>query len=50
MSPMFNPDKTSRNYANPVFGGTPAVLASLQVIETVKLITGLGNPLFPHQI
>lgn len=29
----------------PVLGATPAFFASLQVIETVKLITGLGEPL-----
>lgn len=29
----------------PVFGAIPAMMASMQVVETVKLITGLGNPL-----
>jgi len=29
----------------PVLGATPAFLASLQVMETVKLITGIGTPL-----
>ena len=29
----------------PVFGGTPAVLASLQVMEVIKLLTGIGKPL-----
>lgn len=29
----------------PVLGATPALLASLQVMETVKLITGIGKPL-----
>jgi len=30
----------------PVLGATPALLASLQVIETVKLVTKIGKPLF----
>jgi molybdopterin/thiamine biosynthesis adenylyltransferase len=29
----------------PVLGATPALLASLQVIEAVKLVTGIGKPL-----
>ncbi len=29
----------------PVLGATPALFASLQVMETVKLVTGLGRPL-----
>ncbi len=29
----------------PVLGATPALLASLQVMETVKLVTGFGRPL-----
>lgn len=29
----------------PVLGATPALFASLQVMETVKLITGIGKPL-----
>jgi molybdopterin/thiamine biosynthesis adenylyltransferase len=29
----------------PVLGATPALLASLQVMEAVKLITGIGEPL-----
>ncbi len=29
----------------PVFGATPALLASLQVMEAIKLITGIGRPL-----
>jgi molybdopterin/thiamine biosynthesis adenylyltransferase len=29
----------------PVLGATPALLASLQVMETVKLVTGIGKPL-----
>ena len=29
----------------PVLGATPALLASLQVMETVKLVTGIGRPL-----
>lgn len=34
----------------PVFGATPAVLASLQAIEVVKLITGLGKPLIGRML
>lgn len=29
----------------PILGATPAFFASLQVIETVKLVTGIGRPL-----
>jgi len=29
----------------PVLGATPALFASLQVMETIKLITGIGRPL-----
>jgi len=29
----------------PVLGATPALLAALQVMETVKLVTGIGEPL-----
>ena len=29
----------------PVLGATPALFASLQVMETVKLVTGIGKPL-----
>jgi len=29
----------------PIMGATPALLASLQVMETIKLITGIGQPL-----
>ena len=29
----------------PVLGATPALFASLQVMETVKLVTGIGRPL-----
>jgi len=29
----------------PVLGATPALLASLQVMEAVKLVTGIGKPL-----
>lgn len=29
----------------PVLGATPALLAALQVMEAIKLITGIGNPL-----
>jgi molybdopterin/thiamine biosynthesis adenylyltransferase len=29
----------------PVFGATPAALASLQVMEVIKLLTGIGKPL-----
>jgi len=29
----------------PVLGATPALFASLQVMETIKLVTGIGDPL-----
>ncbi|MGD8544888.1 MAG: HesA/MoeB/ThiF family protein, partial [Candidatus Bathyarchaeota archaeon] len=29
----------------PVLGATPALFASLQVIETIKIVTGIGKPL-----
>lgn len=34
----------------PVLGATPALLASLQVMETVKLIIGLGEPLIGRML
>ena len=34
----------------PVFGATPAVLASLQVMEVIKLITGIGKPLIGRML
>ena len=34
----------------PVLGATPAVLASLQVMEVVKLITGIGKPLIGRML
>ena len=29
----------------PIFGATPAVIASIQAAETIKIITGIGKPL-----
>ena len=34
----------------PVFGATPAVLASLQVMEVIKLIVGIGKPLIGRML
>jgi len=34
----------------PVLGATPALFASLQVMETVKLVTGIGKPLIGRML
>ena len=34
----------------PVLGATPALFASLQVMETVKLVTGMGKPLVGRMV
>lgn len=39
------PDKPPRTGRVPVLGATPALFASLQVMETIKLVTGMGKPL-----
>lgn len=38
-----NAEMTEAKETFPVFGATPALIASLQVMETIKLITGLGE-------
>jgi molybdopterin-synthase adenylyltransferase len=37
------PEVTVRGKTPPVFGVTPALVASLQVMETIKLLAGIGN-------
>ena len=37
------PEVPDRGGAVPVFGVTPDLIASLQVMETIKLLTGIGN-------
>jgi molybdopterin/thiamine biosynthesis adenylyltransferase len=37
--------KPTEAKVNPVFGGTPSVLASLQAAEAIKIIAGIGKPL-----
>ena len=39
------PKEPSETKTNPIFGGTPSALASLQVIEVIKCLTGIGKPL-----
>jgi molybdopterin/thiamine biosynthesis adenylyltransferase len=39
------PKEPSETKTNPIFGGTPSALASLQVIEVIKFLTGIGKPL-----
>ncbi len=39
------PKEPSETRTNPVFGGTPSALASLQAMEAVKCLTGIGKPL-----
>ncbi len=39
------PKDPPENEEIPVLGATPALFASLQVMETIKIITGTGNPL-----
>mgnify|MGYP000409701266 CR=1 FL=1 len=39
------PEKPRELKVIPIFGATPGVLASLQVMEAVKIITGIGKPL-----
>jgi len=39
------PEKPREVEVIPVFGATPGVLASLQVIEVIKILTGIGKPL-----
>ncbi len=44
------PRDPPENEAIPVFGATPALFASLQAIETVKIVTGIGKPLFGRML
>ena len=37
------PQVPKREEAIPIFGVTPALVGSLQVMETIKLLTGIGN-------
>lgn len=37
------PELPDRGGAVPVFGVTPALIASLQIMETIKLLAGMGN-------
>ena len=39
------PKEPSETKMNPIFGGTPSTLASLQAIEVIKCLTGIGKPL-----
>ena len=39
------PKEPSETKINPIFGGIPSALASLQVIEVIKCLTGIGKPL-----
>jgi molybdopterin/thiamine biosynthesis adenylyltransferase len=39
------PKEPSETRTNPIFGGTPSALASLQVMEVIKCLTGIGKPL-----
>jgi molybdopterin/thiamine biosynthesis adenylyltransferase len=34
----------------PVLGATPALFASLEVMETAKLVTGMGKPLVGRMV
>ncbi len=39
------PKQPSEAKVNPIFGGTPSALASLQATEAVKILTVIGKPL-----
>lgn len=39
------PQGPKETKVNPIFGGTPSTLASLQAAEAVKILTGIGKPL-----
>jgi len=39
------PKEPTETKVNPIFGGTPSTLASLQAMEAVKCLTGIGEPL-----
>jgi len=39
------PKEPTEIKVNPIFSGTPSALASLQVMEAVKYLTGIGKPL-----
>ena len=39
------PKEPSETKLNPIFGGTPSALASLQVMEVIKCLTGIGKRL-----
>jgi molybdopterin/thiamine biosynthesis adenylyltransferase len=39
------PKEPQETKTNPIFGGTPSALASLQVMEVIKCLTGIGRPL-----
>ena len=39
------PQELAETKTNPIVGGTPSTLASLQAIEAIKILTGIGEPL-----
>jgi len=39
------PKEPAETKVNPIFGGTPSALASFQVMEVAKYLTGIGKPL-----
>ncbi len=44
------PEKPYEMEKIPIFGATPGVLASMQVMEVIKIITGIGRPLIGRML
>jgi len=44
------PEKPHEMKVIPIFGATPGVLAALQVMEVIKIITGIGKPLIGRML
>ena len=44
------PEKPHEIRNIPIFGATPGILASMQVMEVIKIITGIGRPLIGRML
>ncbi|MBS7656569.1 HesA/MoeB/ThiF family protein [Candidatus Bathyarchaeota archaeon] len=44
------PKEPTETKVNPIFSGTPSALASLQVMEAIKCLTGIGKPLIGRML
>jgi len=44
------PKEPTETKLNPIFGATPSALASFQVMEVAKILTGIGKPLIGRML